>query len=117
MKKQLINFVVTSIIAIILSQFSPWWSVMIAGFVSAFLFSLDKADVFFIPFLAIFCFWSVYAFILSSSNDFVLAKKIAVLLPLGGNPYLLVLITGVVGGLASGLAAVFGKQLRTLIRK
>ena len=116
MKKQLLNFVITSIIAIVLSQFLPWWYVMIAGFISSLLISLEKAAVFYIPFLAIFCFWTVYAFILSSSNDFILAKKIAVLLPLGGNPYLLIIVTGLIGGLAAGIAAIFGKQLSTLIR-
>lgn len=116
MKNNIINFVVTIIIAVILSQFLPWWSVMVAGFVSALFFSLKRAAVFFVPFLAIFCFWAVYAFMVSSSNDFTLAKKIAVLLPLGGNAYLLILVTGLVGGLAAGVAALFGKQLGGLVR-
>nr|WP_321226461.1 hypothetical protein [uncultured Psychroserpens sp.] len=116
MKNNIINFVVTIIIAVILSQFLPWWSVMVAGFVSALFFSLKRAAVFFVPFLAIFCFWAVYAFMVSSANDFTLAKKIAVLLPLGGNAYLLILVTGLVGGLAAGVAAVFGKQLGGLVR-
>jgi hypothetical protein len=116
MKNNIINFVVTIIIAVILSQFLPWWSVMVAGFVSALFFSLKRAAVFFVPFLAIFCFWAVYAVMVSSSNDFTLAKKIAVLLPLGGNAYLLILVTGLVGGLAAGVAAVFGKQLGGLVR-
>ena len=116
MKNNIINFVVTIIIAVILSQFLPWWSVMVAGFVSALFFSLKRAAVFFVPFLAIFCFWAVYAFMVSSANDFTLAKKIAVLLPLGGNAYLLILVTGLVGGLAASVAAVFGKQLGGLVR-
>ncbi|MFD2914287.1 hypothetical protein [Psychroserpens luteus] len=116
MKNNIINFVVTIIIAVILSQFLPWWSVMVAGFVSALFFSLKRAAVFFVPFLAIFCFWAVYAFMVSSVNDFTLAKKIALLLPLGGNAYLLILVTGLVGGLAAGVAAVFGKQLGGLVR-
>jgi hypothetical protein len=103
--------------ALLLSLYLPWWSVMVAGFVSALFFSLKKAAVFFVPFLAVFCFWAIYAFIVSSANDFTLAKKIAVLLPLGGNPYVLILVTGLVGGLASGVAAVFGKQLVGLVRK
>jgi hypothetical protein len=114
MKTNLINFIVTIIIALILSQFLPWWSVMVAGFVSALFFSLKKAAVFFVPFLAILLFWSVYAFLASSGNDFTLAKKIAVLLPLGGNPYILILVTGLIGGLASGVAALLGKQLSIL---
>ncbi|MFT4806086.1 MAG: hypothetical protein ACJAZK_000877 [Psychroserpens sp.] len=117
MKTNIINFVITIIMALLLSLYLPWWSVMVAGFVSALFFSLKKAAVFFVPFLAVFCFWAIYAFIVSSANDFTLAKKIAVLLPLGGNPYVLILVTGLVGGLASGVAAVFGKQLVGLVRK
>ena len=116
-KQNILNFVVTIIIAAILSQFLPWWHVMVAGFVAALFFSLKKAAVFFVPFLAICCFWAVYAFMMSSGNDFTLAKKIAVLLPLGGNPYVLILVTGLVGGFAAGVAAVFGKNLGDLVRK
>lgn len=116
-KSNIINFVVTIIIAAILSSFLPWWSVMVAGFVSALFFNLKKAAVFFVPFLAICCFWAVYAFIISSVNDFTLAKKIAVLLPLGGNPYVLILVTGLVGGFAAGVAAVFGNNLGALVKK
>jgi hypothetical protein len=114
MKTNLINFIITIIIALILSQFLPWWSVMVAGFVSALFFSLKKAAVFFVPFLAILLFWSIYAFMVSSGNDFTLAKKIAVLLPFGGNPYILILVTGLIGGLAAGVAALLGKQLSLL---
>jgi hypothetical protein len=54
---------------------------------------------------------------LSSANDFTLAKRISVLLPLGGNPYLLILVTGIIGGIAAGFAAIFGKQLSLAIKK
>jgi len=114
MKKNIINFSVTIILALILSQFLPWWSVMVAGFVSALFFSLKKAAVFFIPFLAILLFWSIYAFMISSGNDFTLAKKISKLLYLGGNPYLLILVTGIIGGLAAGISALLGKQCSLL---
>ncbi len=90
---------------------------MLAAFITGFFFSLKKAAVFFVPFLAILLFWVVYSCILSSGNDFTLAKKIAVLLPLGGNAYLLVLVTGVVGGLAVGIAGIFGKQCQMMFRK
>ncbi|WP_431133213.1 hypothetical protein [Psychroserpens mesophilus] len=116
MKKNLINFIVTITIALLLSLVLPWWSVMLAGFITAILFSLKKSAVFFVPFLAIALFWMVYAFWLSSSNDFTLSKKIAVLLPLEGNPYLLILVTGIIGGVAAGTAAIFGKQCATLLK-
>lgn len=115
--KNFLNFIVTLIIAIILSQYLPWWHVMVAGFVSSLFFNLDHLAVFFIPFLAVFLFWIVYALWLSNANDFILAEKIAVLLPLGGNWAVLLLVTGCVGGIATGVAALLGKQCRLLVMR
>lgn len=117
MKSKLLNFFLTISIALILAQFLPWWHVMVAAFITSVLFSLKRVAVFFIPFTAIAFFWMVYSFYLSNSNDFILANKIATLLPLNGNPYLLILVTGMIGGLAAGVAAVFGKQCLVLIKK
>ena len=78
MKKNGINFVATIIIALIFSQFLPWWSVMIAAFLTALFFSLKRAAVFVVPFLAITIYWIVYSYILSSNNDFILFNFLAV---------------------------------------
>ena len=112
-----LNFSATLILALVFSFFMPWWSIMVAAFIAGFLFSLKKAAVFFVPFLAILLLWMVYSLMISSGNDFTLAKKIAVLLPLGGNAYLLLLVTGIVGGVAAGIAGIFGKQCQVLLRK
>lgn len=114
MSKNSINLLTTVALAVVLSFFLPWWSVMVAAMVTAAGIPLKKAAVFFIPFLVILLFWVTYAFILGNANDFTLAKKIAQLLPLGGNLYLLLLFTGAVGGLAAGVAALFGRQLVAL---
>ncbi|MFY0592635.1 hypothetical protein [Roseivirga sp.] len=112
MKKQTYNFITTIALALILSLFLPWWSIMVAGFLSGAIVRLRKASTFFVPFLAIALFWMVNAWLLSSANDFILAKKVSELIELGGNPYILILVTGVIGGLAAGVAAIFGNQCR-----
>ena len=117
MSKSIINFIVTVLFAYAFSLFLPWWSIMLACFLSAILVPLKKTSVFFIPFIAILVFWSCYAFILSNVNDFILAKRIAVLLQIGGNPYLLILITGIIGGIAAGISAIFGKQCQLILKK
>ncbi len=117
MNIKILNFIATLVLAIVFSFFLPWWSIMLAAFITATLLSIKGVAVFFIPFVAIFVFWVSYSFILSNTNDFTLAKKIAILLPLDGNAYLLLIITGIVGGLASGIAGIFGKQCKTLIKK
>ena len=116
MTKNSINFLMTLILAIVLSQFLPWWSIMISAFLAAVIAPLKKFKVFWMPFLAIALLWIIHSFWLSNSNDFILAKKISTLLTLGGNPYVLILVTGIFGGLAAGVAGVFGKQVSLLFK-
>ena len=117
MTKNISNFILTIILAALLSMVLPWWSIMVAALITAVLIPLKRAAVFITPFLAILFYWSVYTYFLSSANDFTLAKKISVLLQLGGNPYLLIVVTGVIGGVAAGIAGVFGKQLVGLFKE
>ena len=88
---------------------------MVAALVTAVFVPLKKAAVFLIPFTAVFTYWAVYAFILSSANDFILAQKIAELLMLDGNPFLLIMVTGVIGGVAAGFSGILGRQLVAII--
>ena len=115
MTKNLTNFFLTLVLAVVLSLFLPWWAVMLAGALAAILIPLKKAWVFFSPFMAVLLYWSVYAYFLSSGNDFILAGKISQLLQLGGSPFLLILVTGIIGGIAAGVSAVFGRQLRGMV--
>lgn len=110
--KKTSNFTLTVVLALVFSFVLPWWSVMLAAFLAGAIVRLRNVSAFFVPFLAIALFWIVYAWALSSSNDFILANRISVLLPLKGNTYLLFLLTGVVGGLSAGVAGVFGNQVR-----
>jgi hypothetical protein len=114
MNKNTKNFIFTIILAYVLSLYLPWWSVMLAALISGFLIPLKKGAVFFIPFIAIALLWIVQSYMLSSANDFILAKKIATLLMLDGNSTLLLLVAGVVGGLAAGVSGILGKQISTL---
>lgn len=115
--KKTSNFILTIALAALFSVFLPWWSVMLAAFLSGAIVRLRNVSAFFVPFLAIALFWIVYAWVLSSANDFILAQRIAELLPLRGNVYMLLLVTGIVGGLSAGTAAVFGNQIRAAFSK
>ena len=115
MHKKILNFISTLILAIVLSVILPWWGIMLAAIITGFLIPLKGASVFFIPFLSVFLFWLVYTFWLSSSNDYTLANKIAVLLPLNGNAFLLIFVTALIGGIAAGISGIFGKQLKDLL--
>lgn len=113
--KKLSNFILTIILGVILSLFLPWWAVMLAAFLSGAIVRLRNVAAFFVPFGAIALLWIVNAWMLSSANDYTLASKIAVLLPLEGNVVLLILVTGIIGGLAAGIAGLFGNQCRAIM--
>lgn len=115
--KKLSNFILTIILGVILSLFLPWWAVMLAAFLSGAIVRLRNVAAFFVPFGAIALLWMVNAWMLSSANDYTLASKIAVLLPLEGNVVLLILVTGIIGGLAAGIAGLFGNQCRAIMAK
>jgi len=117
MNRNILNFVITIVIALVLSLFMDWYSVMVASLITGFLLPLKRLAVFFVPFLAIFILWVVYSYILGSGNDFILAKKIGVLLYLKGNTTLLLVITGLVGGIGGGVAGVLGKQISMVFSK
>lgn len=114
MNKNAINFITTLILSALLSLVLPWWAIMAAALITAVVIPLKKLAVFFIPFAAVLVLWTVYAFTLSSANDFILAKKTAELLMLDGNPFLLVLVSGIIGGIAAGLSGILGKQLHSV---
>ena len=114
MIKAISNFIVTIILSLLLSLILPWWAVMVAAFITGMFLNLKGIWVFLIPFLAIMSLWMAQSFWLANQNNFILANKIAVLLPLGGSSLLLILVTGVIGGIAAGVAGVLGKQISSI---
>jgi hypothetical protein len=116
MTKNIKNLIFTIILAYVLSLYLPWWSVMLATVISGYLIPLKKGSVFFIPFIAIALLWMIQSYIIGQANDFVLAKKIATLLSLQGNATLLLLVTGIIGGLAAGISGILGKQISTIFK-
>ncbi|WP_228852182.1 hypothetical protein [Aegicerativicinus sediminis] len=116
MSRALLNFVSTLVVGFILSQFLPWWHVMLAAFIIGFVIDLKGVKVFLIPFLAMGLLWLVYGLMLSAQNDFILTKKIGVLFTIGESAGGILAITFLIGGLAAGVAGILGKQLKTMIK-
>lgn len=106
----------TGFIAGILS-FSPWWGFAITSFLVAVLVHQKGGKAFLSGFLGIFLLWAGLAFGMDTKNNGILSHKIAQILPLNGNSLLLILITGVVGGLVAGFAAMSGSYLRASSKK
>ena len=90
----------------------PWWSFAITSLIVAIAVHQKAGKAFLSGFVGLFLLWSVLAFIKDSANEHLLATKVAQILPLGGSYVVLILLTGIIGGLVAGLAAVTGSYLR-----
>ncbi|MBU3745332.1 MAG: hypothetical protein FGM61_12455 [Sediminibacterium sp.] len=90
----------------------PWWSFALSSAVVALCIRQTLFSTFVAGFLGMFLLWAVLAFIRDISNDHILSQRVASLLKLGTSSTLLIFISGAVGGLVSGFAAVTGYQLR-----
>ena len=94
-----------------------WWFFAIIAFVVALLVNQGSAKAFLSGFLGLFLLWAGLAWWIDIKNESVLSVKIAELLPLGGSAFALILITGVIGGLVAGFAAMSAAFLRSTPHK
>ncbi len=106
--KFLISTILIAALSFLSQQFLPWWSLVIIAFIIGWLMGLKGWASFLSGFLAIFLLWGIYAFVLNQGNEGILATRMANLLPLSGNPILLILVTAAIGGLVGGLGAATG---------
>lgn len=95
----------------------PWWSFAITSFIVALAVHQKAGKAFLAGFLALFGLWVVLAFLQDKANEHILSTKVANILPLGGSYWVLILLTGIIGGLVAGLSALTGSYLRQSGRK
>lgn len=90
----------------------PWWSIAMVSFIVAAIIPQGAGKSFLSGFLALFLLWFGLSFWISNSNDHILAHKVSLLLLKMDNPYLLMLVTGLIGALVAGLAAMTAAFLK-----
>jgi hypothetical protein len=110
------KFIIVTLLIAMLSfcsgLFLPWWGFALAAFAVSALIPQRPADAFLSGFLALFLLWGGLAWFLDAANNSILSKKIAMILPLGGSSWLLILVTALVGALVGGGAALSAGYLR-----
>ena len=103
------KFITVFLLIILLSFLSglyfPWWSIAIVSFGVIALIPLKPLPAFFCGFAAIFLSWVSLSYFISKSNEHILAHKASVLILKVDNPFLLIIATGLIGGLVAGFAS------------
>lgn len=110
--KFFVAIILTALLAFISGLLLPWWGMAITSLVVAVLVHQKGGKAFLSGFLGLFLLWAGLAWWIDMKNNGVLSQKIAVVLPLGGNSIVLILVTGIIGGLVAGFAAMTGSFLR-----
>lgn len=114
--KFLIQVALTILLSYISGQYlhTPWWSIGICAGGVAMTLTLNKITAFWGGFTATSLLWMITATVIDLRTNTILSAKIAPLLGFQSST-LLILLTGLVGGIVGGLGALSGQQLRTLL--
>lgn len=90
----------------------PWWSFAISSFIVSLAIHQSPIKSFLTGFLGVFLLWVILASVIDFNNEHILSSKVAQILPLGGSYIALIILTGVIGGLVSGLASLTACYIR-----
>ena len=111
--KFIVSLLLTALLSFAACLYMPWWSIAIAALLVAALIPQRPARSFLCGFLALFLLWGGLSLWISNNNGHLLAHKVSLLIIKVDNPYLLILITALIGALVGGLGALAGAFLRT----
>ncbi len=112
--KFIISTLLTALLSFVLALYLPWWSIAVGAFIVALAIHQVGWKAFLSGFVALFLLWCVHAWLINSANEGILAAKVSQLILRADSPVLLVLITGLIGGLVAGFAALTGSLARKI---
>jgi hypothetical protein len=115
--KIIVSVTLIALCAFVMGIYMPWWSIAIAAFLVPTIIDLKPVWAFLSGFVALFLFWGIMSWIISSNNQQVFAHKISRLILSSDNPTLLIFVTALLGALVAGFASLSGSLLRKLIMK
>lgn len=110
--KFLVSILLIALLSLVACIYLPWWSIAIVAMLVTVLISMGPIKAFFAGFIALFFLWSILAFWISAGNEHILAHKISLTMLKMDSPVSLALITGLIGALVAGFAALAGSYLR-----
>ena len=113
-------FLIIAILSLILQYFLPWWIIAPIAFGMSLWIARSGKQAFGSGFLAIFLLWLIIGLAHTLPNENILANRVGSMLKLPEssiNWVFVLLISGIVGGLASGLAALSGFYVKDAFAK
>src|SRR5690606_13712987 len=109
-------FLIIIILSFLLQLFLPWWVICAVAFGAAFWKAKNTGHAFGSAFFAIFTLWIAVALFYTIPNGNILANRIGAMLSLPDttiNWVIVLLLSGVIGGLAAAFCGLAGYYIRT----
>jgi len=110
--KLIASILLTALLSFVICLYTDWWGIAIAAFVVAIFIHQKPLKSFITGFVALFVLWAGVSWWIDMKNEHVLAGKMARILGLGGSVFLMILVTGLLGALVAGFAALAGSYAR-----
>ncbi len=112
MKYSLGLMLVIVVVGAIIGMYLPWYAMGISAAIIAYVLGMKTKGSFVIGFAAGFILWTLAAYYTALGHPSTLPSRMASLLPLKGQVSLLYVVTGIIGGLTTGLWVWAGARLR-----
>ena len=109
---KLIYSIILIVIGALVGIYLPWYAMGVAFGLLAFVLNMPLKSSFLTGFLAGFVLWVVSALWLDIQHPSALPSRMAQVFSLKGNVFALFVLTGVLGGLFSGIWTWAGARLR-----
>jgi len=112
--KFIVAIILTAFLSYAVGLFTilPWYSFVFCALIVAVAVHQKPWKAFLSGFIALALLWAGLAFRIDNLNEHILSVKVATILPLQGSTLVLIIITGLIGGLVAGLGALTGSYLR-----
>lgn len=112
-----LRIVVIGLLASVCQYYLPWWtSILVALGVELVLGKAGK-DAFFSGFYGISIPWMILAAYIDIKSDSVLTVRILQLFKLPQFSIILIILTGLLGGISGGVGSLTGGWLKALVKK
>lgn len=110
--KFLSSTILTAVLSFAACLYFPWWAIAVVAFVVALIIIQSPLKAYLAAFTGVFALWFLLSFLLSNANGHSLAHRISMMVLKMDNPFLLMAVTAVLGGVVAGFAAAAGSWLR-----
>ena len=110
--KFITSIIITALLSFAVCLYGPWWCIAIVSFIVAVSIPQKPLMAFLSGFLSLFLLWFFLTAYISYSNENLLAHKISIIILKTDSPFLLIVVTALIGAFTSAIASLTGSFTR-----